>query len=162
MDGREIDVVRVKGKQRPVKVYEILGRQGWFGEHPVQQHNAQLHTQALVLFRADDFVAAQQLWQQVVGLKNEADLLVAYSGELRLGEVREFLSVQLDAAASGGVERAEDVEQRAFAGAGGANNREGIAALDNERDAAKHRHGIAVRTFVLFMNVLKLENDRVI
>ena len=101
------------------------------------------------------------LWQQVVGLKNEADLLVAYSGELRLGEVREFLSVQLDAAASGGVERAEDVEQRAFAGAGGTNNREGIAALDNERDAAKHRHGIAVRTFVLFMNVLKLENDRV-
>ena len=98
----------------------------------------------------------------MVRLKNETDLLAANRGESLLGEVREFLAVQPDAAAGGGVERAEDVEQRAFAGAGGTNNREGIAALDNELDAAKHRHGIAVRTFVLFMNVLQLENDRVI
>ena len=87
------------------------------------------------------------LWQQVVGLKNEADLLVAYSGELRLGEVREFLSVQLDAAASGGVERAEDVEQGAFAGAGWADDRKGIATTNGERDAIEHRHRLAIRSF---------------
>lgn len=62
------------------------------------------------------------LGQQMVRLKNEANLLVANGGEFRLGEVREFFAVQLNATASGGVERAEDVEQGAFAAAGWADD----------------------------------------
>ena len=98
----------------------------------------------------------------MVRLKNKADLLVANGGELRLGEVREFFAVQLNAAASGGVERAEDVEQGAFAAAGRADDRKGIATTDGERDSVQHRHGFAIRAFVLLVHVLQPENDRVI
>ena len=58
----------------------------------------------------------------MVRLKNEANLLIANGGEFWLGEVREFFPIQLDATASGGVERAEDVEQGAFAAAGWADD----------------------------------------
>ena len=102
------------------------------------------------------------LGQQMVRLKNEANLLVANRCEFWLGEVREFFPIQLDATASGGVERAEDVKQGAFAAAGRADDRKGIGTTDSERDSVQYRHGFAIRAFVLLVHVLQPENDRVI
>ena len=71
----------------------------------------------------------------------------------------EFLSVELDATFGRGVERAEDVQQCALARAGGAGDGDGVTLVDRERDALEHKYGIAVCTFVLFVNSLESEHN---
>ena len=75
----------------------------------------------------------------MVILEDEADVLVAEAGELRVGEGEWILVVQDDLAGGRAIERAEDLEERALAGAGGAEDRESFARGDAQIDAAEHR-----------------------
>ena len=66
----------------------------------------------------------------MVGLEDKADFFIPDGGQFLLWEVGQFLTVEPDAAAGRGVERAEDVEQGAFAGAGRTDDRDGLAPPD--------------------------------
>ena len=57
------------------------------------------------------------LREQEVGLEDEADLLVADGGELQFIELAEVFASKFNAPARGAVERADDLQQSAFAGA---------------------------------------------
>ena len=68
-----------------------------------------------------------------MGLKDEADLPVADFGQLQLVELAEVLAVEQHRAARGPVQRADDLQQRALARAGRADDGKGFAARDFER-----------------------------
>ncbi len=77
---------------------------------------------------------------EVEGLEDEAELAVAQVGELVLVEVVGVGAVDQVAPAGGDVEAAKDVHQRALAAAGAAHDRDEVAALDAQRDAAQRWH----------------------
>ena len=71
-------------------------------------------------------------------LKDEADGAIAEVGQLRLRQGEGVLVAEADAAVRRPVERAEDVQQRTFAGAGRPHHGHGLAALDFEIHVAQH------------------------
>jgi hypothetical protein len=82
----------------------------------------------------------RQRRQQVEELEDEAHALAAQPGQLVVREAVVALPVQRDAAAGRGLERADDVQQGALAGARGAHDRDELPALDAEVDAVQGAH----------------------
>ena len=85
------------------------------------------------------------LRQQVVLLKHEADLPAAEVGERGLVELERILAGEADAAGGRRLERAEDRQQRALAGAAGTEDGEVFAASERERHAVEHAERLARR-----------------
>ena len=74
------------------------------------------------------------LGEEVEGLEDEADLLVADGRDLEARELVDVVSLQAVGAGGGGVEAAEDVHEGRLAGAGRADDRHHLPALDLEVD----------------------------
>src|SRR5262249_41613784 len=70
---------------------------------------------------------------------------VAEVGELRLRQGERVRAVEADGALGRPIERAEQVQERAFAGAARAHDRERLAAVEPERDVAEDRERAAPR-----------------
>ena len=77
-------------------------------------------------------------------LEDEADLPVPHGGELLIVQGAQVLPVEGDRPARGPVERADDLQQRALARTGRADDGEGFAARDFERHIVEHRQGPGV------------------
>jgi hypothetical protein len=75
------------------------------------------------------------LRQQIVRLKDEAYLPIADLRQLQVVERGEVLSIEQHLATGGAVECADDLQQRAFARAGRANDGESFAAGHFERES---------------------------
>src|SRR3954467_3058815 len=73
-------------------------------------------------------------------LVDEAERAVAHRTALRFTQAAECRAVDDDLAARGRIEPTEEVQQRALAGAGRADDRDALAALYREIDAQQHRH----------------------
>src|SRR5208282_2209266 len=72
---------------------------------------------------------------QVKALKDEADLTVADAGSLGESQVRDRMAVQRIVSARRRIQQPQDGEQRGFATAGRAGDREVLTGLDVEVDA---------------------------
>ena len=57
-EGRELDSVRVKGKSRAVRIFEILGETGWGAENPAKKACVDAFADGLIRYRAQDFTGA--------------------------------------------------------------------------------------------------------
>ncbi|MDP2689768.1 MAG: adenylate/guanylate cyclase domain-containing protein [Deltaproteobacteria bacterium] len=68
---RELDLVRVKGKEKPVAIYELAGWKGQ-GEAPVEDFH-----EGLRLFRARDFVAAGKVFNRLAAEGDGPSMLYA-------------------------------------------------------------------------------------
>jgi len=76
--------------------------------------------------------------QQVKGLEHEADACAAQERAFRIVERADVAAVEHDAAAVGGIEPGDEVEERGLAHPGLADDRDVFAAPQFERDAAQH------------------------
>jgi len=70
-------------------------------------------------------------------LKDEADFFGAVADELAVIEFRKIDAIDDDVTGGEGVESAEDIDERGFAGAGRAHERDPFARVDREADAAE-------------------------
>ena len=77
-------------------------------------------------------------------MKDEADLPVADFGELQVVELAEVFAIEQHRAARGPVQRADDLQQGALAGAGRADDGDSFAARDFERHGAEHTYASGV------------------
>ena len=69
VEVRELDLLQVKGKQMPVRVYELMARKG--GLDPDQRRGCELFAEGLALYRKQDWDEAVRRLQQVLGLNPE-------------------------------------------------------------------------------------------
>jgi adenylate cyclase len=66
IEARELDLIAVKGKEKPIRIYELLGETGSLtGE---QGKWKVLYEEGLKSFRAKDFAGARRLLAQVLEL----------------------------------------------------------------------------------------------
>jgi adenylate cyclase len=63
--GRELDLVRVKGKDQPVKIYELLSRKA--AASPEQTALAGDFQRALLEYRGKKWDSARQAFQAILG-----------------------------------------------------------------------------------------------
>jgi hypothetical protein len=75
--------------------------------------------------------------EKVEGLEDEAYLFVADTGEFVVVELGDVVAVEPVFALRGGVEAADEVHQRGFAGAGGSHDRDVLVVADAEVDATQ-------------------------
>jgi len=92
--------------------------------------------------RHEDVFDHRALRQEIMRLKDEADLLVADFGELLVVERREIFSPEDYLAVGGSIKCADDLQQCAFARTGWTDDGESLAANHHEGNAAKH-HDVA-------------------
>src|SRR5262245_490634 len=74
----------------------------------------------------------------MVELEDEAEGLVAQPVALLGGQVVDAVAFEKDGAVVGPIERADEVQERAFAGAGGADDAKELTVRDFEIEAAQH------------------------
>ena len=79
-----------------------------------------------------------QRWQQIVRLEDEADRCGAVVG--RIAQSVEPLAIDDDRARIGYIERPDQVQQRALARSGGADQRDELPRLDRERHILERRY----------------------
>ena len=84
-----------------------------------------------------DVVQGSGAGEQVEGLEDEADFLVADAGELVVVQFADQLAVEPVLALGRRVEAADEVHERGFAGAGGAHDGHVLVVLDAQGDAAQ-------------------------
>jgi len=84
--------------------------------------------------RKDDVMESGGAGQQVVGLEDKPDLVVADQGLLRPIQVADILTIQDILATGGMVEAAHDVHHGAFAGTGGPHDGDKFAFMDLQID----------------------------
>src|SRR5207253_4186006 len=77
------------------------------------------------------------LRQQIMFLENETDVPVAKKGKRGIREAKWLLIAEPVGAGRWPIERAEQVQERAFAGAGRAEDGDGLAGSEIEVDAAQ-------------------------
>src|SRR5579864_7687634 len=82
--------------------------------------------------------------QQVVELKDKAERLAAQLVALALRQIVDALAVQIDFARVGVVERAEQVQQRALAGAGSPNDAQELPVHHLQAQAVEDLHLVGV------------------
>ena len=80
-----------------------------------------------------------QLGKQVIELEDEPERAVAQSVAMPFRTVVDALAIEQDRPRIGGVEQAEDVQQRALARPAGPHHGDHLAALDLQIDPAQHR-----------------------
>ena len=95
---------------------------------------------AVVDQRQLDVVQRGGAGQQIEGLEDEADLLVADARQLVVVQLADQLAVEPVLALGGRIEAADQVHQRGLAGAGGAHDGDVLVVLDAQRDAAQGLH----------------------
>ena len=88
--------------------------------------------------RHEDVFEGGEFGQQVVELEDEAEGLVAQLVAAARRQVVDALAVEMDLALVGPVEDAEQVQQRALAGAGGADDAQELARMHLQVEAAQH------------------------
>ena len=94
-------------------------------------------------------------------LKNEADLPIPHGGEFKIIELIQVPPVQLDGSAGRFIEGADDLQQRAFARTGRADDGEGFTALYFERDLVEHgQRAGAIGRIVALAEVGQFEERR--
>jgi adenylate cyclase len=64
IEVRELDLIAVKGKEKPIRIYELLGKKGGMTEE--QKRWKLLYEEGLRSYRAKDFVRARRLFAQVL------------------------------------------------------------------------------------------------
>jgi adenylate cyclase len=64
VETRELDLIAVKGKEKPIRIYELLGEKARLTEE--QEKWKLLYEEALQSYRAKDFVGARQRFAQVL------------------------------------------------------------------------------------------------
>src|SRR6267154_4446961 len=82
-----------------------------------------------------DVLKGGEYGDEVVHLKDEADMAGAPLGEFVAGHVRDFVASHGDAAVGGDVQAAKQIEQRSLAGAAGAHEADEVAFVDVEIEA---------------------------
>ena len=81
-----------------------------------------------------DIFFERHAWEKVERLENHADGVAAVAGEIERGQRGNVLTVSEDGAGSGPVEAGDEIQERGFAGAGGAEEGEEFAVGDRERE----------------------------
>ena len=76
--------------------------------------------------------------QQMMILKDEADLPIAEGGQHGPGQFGGILTIEHHASLPRRLERADNAQQRALAGAAGAEDRQILASREFQRDTAQH------------------------
>ncbi len=66
IEAREIDLLRVKGKEEPVAVYELLGRRG--GLEVRQRQLIERYQEGLIAYKRRDFQAAKRAFEAALGV----------------------------------------------------------------------------------------------
>lgn len=84
-----------------------------------------------------DVFSDGELLDEVVGLKDEAEVAIAGSGEVVVVEGGDVLAAEEVVARSGLIQAAEDVEEGGLAAAGGAHDADIFASIDVEADATQ-------------------------
>ena len=92
----------------------------------------------------EDVLQHRAMREKVMGLEDEADAVAADGSEGVVVEAREVLAVEPHLAGVGAVEGSHDVEQGALAGAGGADDGDGLALADDEGGVAQDSQGRGV------------------
>jgi adenylate cyclase len=69
VEVRELDLLQVKGKQLPVRIYELVAKKGGLG--PGQKRAYELFAEALALYRKQEWEEASRRLQQVLELNPE-------------------------------------------------------------------------------------------
>ena len=92
---------------------------------------------AVVDERQLDIVQRGGAGEQVEGLEDESDLLVADAGEFIVVQFADEVTVQPVVALAGGIEAADEVHQRGFAGTGRSHDGDVFVVLDADGDAAQ-------------------------
>jgi adenylate cyclase len=69
VEVRELDLLQVKGKQLPVRIYELIAKKG--GLDPGQERICELFAEGLSLYRKQEWDEAVRRFQQVLELKPE-------------------------------------------------------------------------------------------
>jgi hypothetical protein len=87
----------------------------------------------------EDIFKDGALRQEVMGLEDETEEAIAGVGEGDFIELSEVQTVESDGTAGWMVEGADDVQQRAFAGAGRADDGDGLGGSEIERNAMEDR-----------------------
>ena len=93
------------------------------------------HQSPRVAHRDHDVFLRREILHQKMKLKNEADEFVALMRKLVIGQIRDRFRFDRNPADIGLIEQTENVEQRAFAAAGGTDNSVDATGLEIERDA---------------------------
>lgn len=81
-----------------------------------------------------------QRGDELIRLEDKADFLAAQASQAIFLHVADLDAVEDDGAGSYGIEPGQQTQESAFAAAGGAHNREELAARDIERDAFQDFH----------------------
>jgi hypothetical protein len=92
---------------------------------------------AAVAQRHVDVVEHVEVGNQVEALKNEADLLVADTRALVVGEAADIRAVELVGTAVEGFQQPRDVQEGRLAGAGGTGHCDELALVDFEAEVAQ-------------------------
>jgi len=82
----------------------------------------------------------REFGEQVMELEDEPDPFITELRLLRLGHAKEVLPIERDGSAARFIKRADNVEQGALAGPGGAHNGDQLAALNLKIDSLEHGH----------------------
>jgi adenylate cyclase len=69
IEARELDLIAVKGKEKPIRIYELLGEKGRITEG--QKRWKLLYEEGLRSYWAKDFVGARRLFAQVLEISPE-------------------------------------------------------------------------------------------
>ena len=101
------------------------------------------------------------LRQKMVGLKNEADLAITHGGELHFVKLTQVLSIENYFSRARTIQRADEVEQRAFATTARPDDGDSFATRDFKREIGKHADGCAaIERFVALGDGGELEQGR--
>ena len=71
-------------------------------------------------------------------LEHEADVAIAEGDEIGVGHLGDAVIADVDGAGIRAIQAAQQMQQRALADAGGAHDRDHLAALHREREIAQH------------------------
>ncbi len=69
VEVRELDLLQVKGKQLPVRIYELMAQKG--GLNPEQRRTCELFAEGLALYRNQNWEEAVRRFQQILELSPE-------------------------------------------------------------------------------------------
>ena len=101
------------------------------------------------------------LREQEVRLEDEADLPVANGGELNVIKLAQIFAGEFNASASGVVERADDLQERALAGAGRADDGQRFTSIDGKRNVFENCQRPAAGCGIAFREVCELQQHGV-